>query len=70
MNTVKHKKVNEVKELEKSKIHITIKIIDVVPHSVLSRTIIKKTRGNVTVSSFAAREELAEKYPRLITIFR
>ncbi|MEO5943273.1 MAG: cupin domain-containing protein [Ferruginibacter sp.] len=61
MSTLKHKKVSEVKELEKSKVHIIIEIIDYVPHSVLSRTIIKKTTGNVTVSAFAEGEELAEK---------
>ena len=51
----------EVKELEKAKTHIMVEIIDYMPHSVLSKTIIKKTTGNVTVSSFAAGEELAEK---------
>ena len=61
MSLVKNKKVNEVKEIEKSKIHIIVEIIDYVPHSILSRTIIKKTTGNITVSSFAAGEELAEK---------
>lgn len=61
MNIAKHKKVNEVKVLEKEKVHIVIEIIDYMPHAVLSRTIIKKTTGNVTVSSFAAGEELAEK---------
>jgi quercetin dioxygenase-like cupin family protein len=48
-------------ELEKGKIHIIVEIIDYVPHSVVSRTIIKKTTGNITVSSLAAGEELAEK---------
>lgn len=61
MSRVKHKKMTEAKELEKAKTHIIIEIIDYVPHAVLSRTIIKKTTGNVTVSSFAAGEELAEK---------
>ncbi len=48
-------------ELEKGKMHIIVEIIEYVPNSVLSRTIIKKTTGNVTVSSFAAGEEMAEK---------
>ncbi len=48
-------------ELEKSKIHIIVEIIEYVPNAVLSKTIIKKTTGNVTVSSFDAGEELAEK---------
>ncbi len=50
-----------VKELQKSKAHIIVEIIEYIPNSVLSKTIIKKTTGNVTVSSFAAGEELAEK---------
>jgi quercetin dioxygenase-like cupin family protein len=48
-------------ELAKAKTHIIVEIIDYVPHSIVSRTIIKKTTGNITVSSFAAGEELAEK---------
>ena len=48
-------------ELEKSKVHIIVEIIEYVPNAVLSKTIIKKTTGNVTVSSFDAGEELAEK---------
>ncbi len=61
MIKVKAKKNLEPTELEKAKTHIIIEIIDYVPHSVLSRTIIKKITGNVTLSSFAAGEELAEK---------
>lgn len=48
-------------ELEKSKPHIIVEIIEYVPNAVLSRTIIKKASGNVTVSSFDAGEELEEK---------
>ena len=48
-------------EMKKSEIRIIVEIIEYVPNSVLSRTIIKKTTGNVTVSSFDAGEELAEK---------
>jgi len=48
-------------ELEKQKVHIIIELIEYVPNAVLSRTIIKKSTGNVTVSSFDAGEELAEK---------
>ena len=48
-------------ELEKSKAHIIVEIIEYVPKSVVSKTIIKKTTGNVTVSSLDAGEELAEK---------
>jgi quercetin dioxygenase-like cupin family protein len=48
-------------ELEKAKVHIIVEIIEYVPNAILSKTIIKKTTGNVTVSSFAIGEELAEK---------
>ncbi|GAA4746239.1 cupin domain-containing protein [Flavisolibacter ginsenosidimutans] len=52
---------SDTKELEKSKAHIILEIIEYIPNSVVSKTIIKKTTGNVTVSSFDAGEELAEK---------
>ena len=48
-------------ELEKSKVHIIVEIIEYIPNAVVSKTIIKKTTGNITVSSFDAGEELAEK---------
>ncbi len=48
-------------ELEKSKAHVIVNIIDYVPKSVLSKTIIRKITGNVTVSSFDTGEELTEK---------
>jgi quercetin dioxygenase-like cupin family protein len=48
-------------EIEKSKAHIIVEIIEYVPNAVVSKTIIKKTTGNITVSSFATGEELAEK---------
>ncbi|MDR6804232.1 quercetin dioxygenase-like cupin family protein [Dyadobacter sp. BE34] len=48
-------------ELAKAKAHIIVEIIEYVPNAVLSRTIIKKTTGNVTVSAFDAGEEIAEK---------
>ena len=53
--------VDDKIELEKSKAHIIIEIIEYDPNAVLSKTIIKKTTGNVIVSSFDAGEELAEK---------
>lgn len=48
-------------ELEKSAAHIIVEIIEYVPNAVVSKTIIKKSTGNITVSSFDAGEELAEK---------
>ncbi|GAA4059122.1 cupin domain-containing protein [Flavobacterium chungnamense] len=55
------KKVNDNGELDKSKIHIIVEIIEYMLNAVVSRTIIKKTTGNVTVTSFDAGEELDEK---------
>lgn len=54
-------KLIDPSELEKSKSHIIVEIIQYIPNAVLSKTIIKKTTGNITASSFDAGEELAEK---------
>jgi quercetin dioxygenase-like cupin family protein len=51
----------DIKELEKSKSHIIVEIIQYIPNAVVSKTIIKKTTGNITASSFDAGEELEEK---------
>ncbi|HRH50650.1 MAG TPA: cupin domain-containing protein [Panacibacter sp.] len=48
-------------EIEKAKVNIIVEIVQYMPNAVLSKTIIKRITGNVTVSSFAAGEELAEK---------
>ena len=48
-------------ELEKSKAHIIVEILEYVPNSTLIKTIIKKTTGNITATSMDAGEELAEK---------
>ncbi len=48
-------------ELDKSKIHIIVEIIEYMPNAIVSKTIIKKTTGNITVSSFDAGEEITEK---------
>jgi quercetin dioxygenase-like cupin family protein len=48
-------------EFDKAKMHIIVEIIEYVPNAVVSKTIIKKTTGNITVTSFASGEELAEK---------
>jgi quercetin dioxygenase-like cupin family protein len=52
---------NQNSELEKSTAHIVVEIIEYVPNAVVSKTIIKKSTGNITVSSLDAGEELAEK---------
>jgi quercetin dioxygenase-like cupin family protein len=48
-------------ELEKEKPHIIVEILEYVPSSILIKTIIKKTTGNVTVTAVDAGEELEEK---------
>src|ERR1700744_4532114 len=47
--------------LEKSKSHVIGKIIEYVSNSVVSKTIIKKSTGNVSVMSFDSGEGLTEK---------
>lgn len=54
-------KIIDATEVEKAKSHIIVEIIQYIPNAVLSKTIIKKTTGNITASSFDAGEELAEK---------
>ena len=54
-------KLMQTKEIEKSKIHILIEIIEYVPNSVVSKTIIRKTTGNVSVVAIDTGEALAEK---------
>jgi quercetin dioxygenase-like cupin family protein len=51
----------DINEIEKSKAHITVEIIEYVPNSVVSKTIIKKSTGNISVMSFDSGEGLTEK---------
>jgi quercetin dioxygenase-like cupin family protein len=48
-------------ELEKSKAHIIVEIIEYVANSVVIKTIIKKSSGNISVMSFDSGEGLTEK---------
>ncbi|MBD8488227.1 cupin domain-containing protein [Echinicola sp. CAU 1574] len=48
-------------EMQKSEILILVELIDYIPNAVLSKTIIKKTTGNVTAFSFDSGEALLEK---------
>jgi len=47
--------------IEKSKAFIIVEIIEYVPNSVVSKTIIKKTTGNISAEAFEAGEGLTEK---------
>ena len=48
-------------EIEKSKAQITVEIIEYLPNSVVMKTILKKTTGNISVMSFDSGEGLTEK---------
>ena len=48
-------------DMKKSEPVITVEIIEYEPHSVISKTIINKSTGNVNIVSFDHGEELVEK---------
>jgi len=48
-------------ELEKSKAYIMVEIIEYVPNSVVIKTILKKSTGNISVISFDSGEGLTER---------
>jgi quercetin dioxygenase-like cupin family protein len=51
----------QANEIEKSKTHILIEIIEYVPNSVVSKTIIRKTTGNISVVAIDTGEALSQK---------
>jgi quercetin dioxygenase-like cupin family protein len=48
-------------EIEQSTAHIIVEIIEYIPNSVVIKTILKKSTGNVSVMSFDSGEGLTEK---------
>lgn len=48
-------------QLEKSKVHDTVEIIEYVPHAVVNKTIVNKSTGNVSILSFDSGEGMTEK---------
>src|ERR1700754_4989467 len=48
-------------ELEKSRSHIIVEIIEYLSNSVVNKTILKKSTGNISVMSFDRGEGLTEK---------
>ncbi|MEP7257016.1 MAG: cupin domain-containing protein [Flavitalea sp.] len=58
---LKDNKISNGRELEKSKSHIIVEIIEYVPNAVVTKTIIKKSTGNISVMSFDSGEGLTEK---------
>ncbi|PVD50729.1 cupin [Terrimonas sp.] len=61
---MKNEKTNEAEEsseFEKSKVHIIVEIIEYMANSVVIKTIIKKSTGNISIMSFDSGEGLTEK---------
>jgi quercetin dioxygenase-like cupin family protein len=54
-------KNNDDAELTKGEKHILIEIVEYVPGSVVTKTIIKKSTGNISVSSVEEGEEIGTK---------
>lgn len=48
-------------DIEKSKAFIIVEIIEYIPNSVVTKTIIKKSTGNVSAEAFDTGEGLSEK---------
>ena len=48
-------------EIEKSISHILIEIIEYVPNSIVTKTIIRNTTGNVTIVASDTNEDIVEK---------
>lgn len=48
-------------EIEKSRAHIIVEIIEYIPNSVVIKTILKKSTGNINLMSFDSGEGLTEK---------
>jgi quercetin dioxygenase-like cupin family protein len=48
-------------EVEKAKAHIVVEIIEYAPNSVVHKSILKKTTGNISVVSIDTGEALSEK---------
>lgn len=61
MDNTRGDRTPENEELERSKVHIIVETLEYVPHSVVIKTIIKKTTGNVSMMSFDNGEGLVEK---------
>jgi quercetin dioxygenase-like cupin family protein len=51
----------DLPEIEKSKSHIIVEIIEYMANSVVIKTIIKKSTGNISIMSFDNGEGLTEK---------
>ena len=64
----KSKSINPVNpELEKSKAHIIVELIEYMANSTVIKTVLRKTTGNVSVMSFDSGEGLTENTHRFDT---
>lgn len=61
MNKSEQTTKTDTLELEKSKAHIIVEIIEYIPNSVVIKTILRKSTGNISVMSFDSGEGLTEK---------
>ena len=61
-HAVKARTARNTYEFEKSKGVIIVEIIEYVPNAILSKTIIKKSTGNISVMSLDTGEGLTEKH--------
>lgn len=57
-------------ELEAAKSFIVVELLEYAPNSVIIKTIIHKTTGNVTVASVDSGEEMGEKISRFDTFIQ
>jgi quercetin dioxygenase-like cupin family protein len=55
------RKKSDNSEIEKEKAYLIVEVIEYIPNAVLSKTIIKKITGNITLSSFDEGEEMEKK---------
>jgi quercetin dioxygenase-like cupin family protein len=53
---------NQSPELEKLKTCAVVELLDYLPHAVVSKTIIKKITGDITIFSIAEGEQVAERF--------
>jgi quercetin dioxygenase-like cupin family protein len=51
----------DISEIEKAKVNITVEIIEYLHNSTVSKTILKKSTGNISVMSFDSGEGITEK---------
>lgn len=60
-NEIEKSDLSNASDLEKAKTYISVEIIEYIPNSVVSKTILKKSTGNISVMSFDTGEALTEK---------